>query len=472
MFYNILIKGMKFIIKGTALFIMLLFCNCQQKSVNPFSGASDEVKLITLNPGHFHAALIQKEMYEQVDSKVNIYAPEGADLNMHLERIDDFNSRADNPTNWQNLVYTGNDYLQKMINDKKGNVVVLAGNNKEKTAYIKSSVEAGLNVLSDKPMVIDDKSFKLLEEAYEIAEKNKVLLYDVMTERYEITNLLQKEITQIKELFGNFEKGSAENPAIIKESVHHLYKKVAGSVLQRPAWYFDVSQQGEGIVDVTTHLVDLIQWICFPEEILNYKNDVNVYQAKRWPTLVTKEQLLEVTGLDKMPDYIENKLDDDVLPLYANGEMSYSLKDIHARVIVTWDFEAPEGGGDTHMSLLRGSKSNLIIKQGVEEGFIPVLYIEPAKENEIDKWFDEIEEAFKIISDKYQGIQLLKNDIGFEVDIPSQYRIGHEAHFAKVVEKYLQFLVDGKLPDWEIPNILAKYYTTTKALEIAQSADE
>ena len=63
--------------------------------------------------------------------------------------------------------------------------------------------------------------------------------------------------------------GSSEDPAVTKVSVHHFSKIVSGCPLQRPAWFFDVEQQGEGIVDVTTHLVDLVQWECFPEQILN-----------------------------------------------------------------------------------------------------------------------------------------------------------------------------------------------------------
>ena len=47
-------------------------------------------------------------------------------------------------------------------------------------------------------------------------------------------------------------------------SVHHFSKIVAGAPLKRPQWFFDVRQQGEGIVDVTTHLVDLVQWEAFP----------------------------------------------------------------------------------------------------------------------------------------------------------------------------------------------------------------
>ena len=64
------------------------------------------------------------------------YAPEGSDLKLHLDRINGFNTRAESPTNWNEQVYTGNDFFEKMISEKKGNVVVLSGNNKKKTEYI------------------------------------------------------------------------------------------------------------------------------------------------------------------------------------------------------------------------------------------------------------------------------------------------------------------------------------------------
>ena len=38
------------------------------------------VHLITLDPGHFHAALVQKFMYANVDPEVHVYAPDGDDL--------------------------------------------------------------------------------------------------------------------------------------------------------------------------------------------------------------------------------------------------------------------------------------------------------------------------------------------------------------------------------------------------------
>ena len=68
--------------------------------------------------------------------------------------------------------------------------------------------------------------------------------------------------------------------------------------------------------------------------------------------------------------------DEGVLPVYANGEINYKLKTIHAKISVIWNFEAPEGGGDTHFSVMRGTKSDIVIKQGKEQNYRPELYIE------------------------------------------------------------------------------------------------
>jgi len=206
-----------------------------QQSQTMFTGAKGEVKLMTLEPGHFHAALVQKTMYDMVNPQVHVYAPRGAELDGHMKLIESYNNRTDNPTSWETKLHTGPDYLQQMLDEKPGNVVVLAGNNAKKTDYILQSVNAGLNVLADKPMVITPEEFAKLEEAFEVAEKNGVLLYDIMTERYEITTILQRELSQKNEVFGALLEGSPEEPAITKESVHHFSKQVSGSHLIRPA---------------------------------------------------------------------------------------------------------------------------------------------------------------------------------------------------------------------------------------------
>ena len=155
-----------------------------------------QVKLITVDPGHFHAALVQKIMYDQVSPEVHVYTPQGPDYLQHLERIKSYNNRPLNPTSWNEIVYTGPDFFEKMITDKAGNVVVLSGNNRKKAEYITKSINAGLNVLADKPMIISPEEFPALEAAFATAEEKGVLLYDIMTERYEVTTILQKLLSQ------------------------------------------------------------------------------------------------------------------------------------------------------------------------------------------------------------------------------------------------------------------------------------
>ncbi len=439
------------------LLVIIMSCNTSQM-------ANDKkIRLVTLDPGHFHAALVQKTMYADVDSVVNVYAPEGNDLKMHLDRINGYNSRTENPTHWKEEVYTGADFFEKMIAEKMGNTVVLSGNNQKKTEYILQSLQNGLHVLADKPMVIDGKGFEQLKQAFEVAEKNKLLLYDIMTERYEITTMLQRELSLIPGIFGTLEKGSPDNPSITKESVHHFYKYVSGSVLTRPAWFLDVSQQGEGIVDVMTHLVDLVQWECFPEQIID-STDIQFNSAKRWTTDLGLTGFKAITKLNEFPGYFKDKISNDtLLHIYCNGEINYTIKGIHAKTSVIWNFKAPEGTGDTHYSIMKGTKANLVIRQGAEENYKPTLYIERVAEgNDV-----ETENKFISIQSKYPGVELKKNAKGWKVIIPEKYKEGHEAHFSRVMEKFLEYFNNDNMPSWEVPNMITKYYTTTKALEIA-----
>ncbi|HXD79460.1 MAG TPA: putative oxidoreductase C-terminal domain-containing protein [Puia sp.] len=428
------------------------------------------VRLITLDPGHFHAALVQKSMYPGVDSNVYVYAPAGQDVRDHLARISAYNTREKDPTRWNERVYTGPDYLQRMIDDKKGNTVVLAGNNREKTNYILRSLESGFNVLADKPMVIDAHAFGLLRQAFDTAASRRLVLYDIMTERYEITSMLQRELAALPAVYGKQIKGDASHPGIRASSVHRWYKYVSGKALIRPAWSFDVSQQGEGIVDVMTHLVDLVQWVGFPGQTLDYASDVRVDHARHWTTDLTLAQFRTVTGLDRFPDYLRKyagSTNDSVLKIYANGEIDYRLRGVAVRTTVTWTYDAPPGAGDTYSSVMRGTRARLVISQDSADHYQPTLYIEPLQ---MDSAYErDLVTRFASLETKYPGIGLEKKGGRWAVFIPDHYKEGHEAHFARVTEKYLGFLKYHDMPSWEIPNMIAKYYTTTRALEMARN---
>ncbi|OGV62217.1 MAG: oxidoreductase, partial [Lentisphaerae bacterium RIFOXYA12_FULL_48_11] len=439
-----------------------------EKKANPVGNrvVKDKVKLMTLDPGHFHASLVQKFMYDQVDPVVYVYAPEGAELQEHLKRIESYNTRAENPTKWQEKVYAGPDFLEKMIKEKPGNVVVISGNNAKKTKYIMACIEAGLNVLADKPMAITPDDFVLLKKAFALAQGKGLFLYDIMTERSEITTMLQKELSLLSDIFGEQEKGTAEQPAVTKESVHHFFKEVSGKPLKRPAWFFDVTQQGEAIVDVTTHLVDLIQWECFPGQTLDVEKDVEMVSAKRWITKITPDQFKKATLLENYPDYLKKDVGtDNVLNVYGNGEFTYKLKGVYAKASVIWNFEAPPGTLDTHYSIMRGSKADLVICQGKEQNYKPTLYVEK-KSTVPDEEFEKILKAgINKLNKDFPGVDVKKADKIWEIIIPDKYKVGHEAHFAEVAKRYLEFLAEGKMPAWEVPNMIVKYHTTTKAYE-------
>ena len=168
----------------------------------PPGQTASQVKLVIVEPGHFHASLIQADMYPQVSPRVSVYAPMGTELVEYMNRVAQFNTRAANPTRWDLEVHTGADFFDRMLKERSGNVVVFSGRNREKIGRILRSLEAGYNVFADKPWVIRSEDLPKLEAALNLAESKGLVGYDIMTERYEITSMLQREIVNAPEVFG------------------------------------------------------------------------------------------------------------------------------------------------------------------------------------------------------------------------------------------------------------------------------
>jgi len=407
----------------------------------------------------------------QVSDSVYVYAasPEDAGLKQYLSAIESFNTRADNPTTWQTVVYTGDDFLHNMIAEKKGNVLVLAGNNKEKTEYILKAVDAGLNVLSDKPMAINREDFLLLEAAYKEAESKDVKLYDMMTERYDMLNIIEKELINSPDLFGELQQGTPEDPAVYMESVHHFYKEVSGTPLIRPAWYYDVEQQGEGVADVTTHLIDLLFWKCFPGQSIDYTRDIGNISSTHWATEITLPQFTKSTGETAFPDYLQKYIDNAVLKVYANGTLQFDVKNRNVGLKVIWNYQAPEGSGDTFMSVVKGTKAILKTVQDKEQGFVKQLYLQQSDGLDESEFSENLQKTIKKIQTTYPFVSALPTSHKGEylIDIPIESREGHESHFKYVAENFFNYLGTRDMPEWEVPNTLSKYYITTKAVEVA-----
>lgn len=425
------------------------------------------VRLMTLNPGHFHAALVQKEMYPQVAPRVDVYAPLGSDVLTHLGRIAGFNSRAQQPTKWQVELHTGPDWLARALKEKPGNVVVLAGFNRSKIDAILAAVEAGLHVLADKPWIIDVADFDKLQKALDTAEEKGVVAYDIMTERFEITSLLQRALVGDPEVFGEAIPGSADEPGVFMESKHFLMKTVAGVPLRRPTWYFDVKEQGEGLSDVGTHLVDLVPWMLHPGQAIDYQRDVAIVGARRWPTVLTREDYQRVTGEADFAPALGDAVKDGKLAYYCNTLVMYALKGVHVKLNVLWDYEAASGSGDTHFAVFRGTRARVEVRQDREQKYRPELYVVPTEAR--TEVMAALRQRVEALQEWYPGLGLIDLRGEAQLSIPDEYRTGHEAHFGEVARLFLNYLENpATVPLWEKPNMLAKYHVTTAGVARAR----
>jgi Putative oxidoreductase C terminal domain len=97
-----------------------------------------------------------------------------------------------------------------------------------------------------------------------------------------------------------------------------------------------------------------------------------------------------------------------------------------------------------------------------------VLYIEPAPGADGDGFSSALEHALVEVRAEYPGVTLKRAGDGWQVVVPAAYHVGHEAHFAQVAAQFLGYVEKGALPAWEVPDMIAKYRTTTQALEIAR----
>jgi predicted dehydrogenase len=418
--------------------------------------------MMILNPGHFHAALVLREPHPRLARDVYVYSEEGPDLDRFMALVSAFNARPENPTDWCIHVYRGGDCLPKLIEERKGDIVVMAGKNDAKMDAIERLSREGFFVLADKPWLIDADGLDQLRAA---VAPQRPLALDIMTERFEITTILQKAFMAAPEVFGEIRIDADGSPSVFKESVHHLYKIVNDQPLVRPPWYFDLAVQGEGLTDVTTHLTDMTHWMLFPGAAIDFDRDIELVQARRWPTRIPLETYAKITQQPAFPETVAQGVDGDVLPYFSNGEIIYRIRDVPVHVRVVWNLEIPEGGGDTHRSLIKGTRADLAVRQLPARGFKVELLIVPHDN------LPAIEAAVRRCLEKwhpaYPGLAVRREAEKLLIDIPDDLRTSHEAHFCQVRDTYLDYL--GRREDLpaERAGLVAKYTLLAEARKLA-----
>lgn len=431
-----------------------------------------DLKLVTLDPGHFHAALFQREKLPGIAPEAYVYAPLGPDLTAHLNRVARFNLRTDQPTDWRLHIYTGSDFRERMLRERRGQIVILSGRNRTKIDDIQGCVRAGLHVLADKPWIIESRDLPKLEAALNTADAKRVIGFDGMTERFEITTILARALVTDSNVFGGPQTGTPEEPAVLFESLHYLLKEVGGVPNQRPPWFFDIAEVGEGLTDVGTHLVDIVQWVMFPDQAINYRTEIQVLRGKRWPTTLTLPEFQKVTGEKEFPAALQTAIKDGRLEYYCNNQVDYRLRGVHIRLEPIWDFVAPPGKKDTDLLVFRGKRSRVEVRQGAEEQYRREVYVIPNAEADRAAVRAALLKRVAALQAECPGVAVVEDAGRLQVTIPDALRISHEEHFALLARRFLEYVRNPKtLPAWEKPNMLAKYYVTTKGVELARSAE-
>jgi len=450
--------------KNTLYFLTLIIVmNTGCGSNRPKETNADAVKLLVIEPEHFHAALVQKYANDEIDPLVHLFADSAITAEGYTQLIDQYNSRETDPTHWDITEYYGADYVEKAFQGETGNVVVLAGDNAKKIDYITRAVQHNRDVFADKPLVIDGAGYSKLKTLMDDSNKNSALVYDIMTERYDVKNQIIKALINNKEFSGGLQVNDNE-PSIAFSSIHHFIKEVSGKPLTRPVLFFNTKQQGEGLVDVTTHYIDLIQWMLSSEQVIDIDRDIQLKDAQRWATNLSKADFTKATNLEDYPSsLLADVTAEQTLNVFSNGKIDYSFKGIPVSIAVEWAVESLDGRGDQFHAKFLTKQFDIEVKADVNAKM--AVFLTP---NTNDAHFeDELKGALAAIKD-LPNLSYEKENGQYKISIPDALYLSHEEHFAKVLQQFLKYRKDGSLPAWEKSFILAKYYLTTKSLEFAK----
>lgn len=413
-----------------------------------------------LEPGHFHAALTLGERHPRVRDKIFVYGREGPELDDFLGLVEAFNRRPERPTGWRPVVRAGDHPLERLVAERPGDVVVLAGRNDRKMATMRRLHDAGLHVLADKPWLaapdgLDDLGHVLA---------GGPLAVEIMTGRHDVTSILTAKLVGEAEIFGGFVDPRAGEPAIEIASVHHLEKTVDGRPLRRPPWFFDVRVQGDGIADIPTHMVDQAQRLAVaaaPPPAADPSPALELVAARTWTTRVPRALFARVTGMPEFPLELDDLVTGSQLAYRGNAALSLRVGEIAVALDTRWELSAPAGGGDSHRSVIRGRRAEIRVEQSAATGWARRLSIVPLREP--DRVRAALARAVRAWPAPRPGLALAETAAGWDLGVPRALDAGHERHFPLVLADFLALVEGASPPPRLAADTLAKYTLLVQA---------
>jgi len=398
-------------------------------------------RLLFLEPGHFHATLTLRVPHPQVADEIVVYGPDNAERRDFLALVDRFNRRAESPTRWKVSIVTASDACARLIAERRGDVVVLAGKNGGKARTMRALHDAGFHVLADKPWLVSPDD--LADVRASLA--GPPLAMEIMTGRHDVAARLLKRMVDDPRVFGEFR---ADGPAIETAGVHHLEKLVDGVPLRRPWWFFDVRVQGNGAVDIPTHQVDQSQWLAE-----RAGGAPALVRARVWSTHVPLDSFRRMTGEARVPSELASIVYGDNLDYRCNAQLDYRIGAITTRASARWELVSPPGGGDTSRLIAHGTRADVWREQSGETGYRRRLFVTVHDAN--PRALDDLVGTWRT---EFPGVGLRAAERGrWEIAIPHGLDAGHESHFALVLDTFLRAVDESRWPAEVAERTLAKY---------------
>ncbi len=406
--------------------------------------------LLFLAPGHFHAALTLRVPQARAADEVFVYAREGAELRDFLALVERFNRRSPNPTRWRPVVNTSDDPLGRLVDERRGDVVVVAGKNGGKARTMRRLHDAGFHVLADKPWLVEPADLEHVRASLE----GWPLAAEIMTGRHDVAAGLVRKLVGTPALFGAFRD---DGVAIEQEGVHHLEKLVDGAPLRRPWWYFDVRVQGSGPVDITTHVLDQAQWLVDGDAA-----SLALLSARAWSTVVPADAFRRITGEAGFPRELEPCVDGDALSYRCNAELLYRIGRVTARAATCWNLAPSPGGGDAAHSVAHGTRADVRLEQSARTGHRRKVFVEPR--TEATDGARTLRDTVAAWQAELPGVEVAPAGPGtYEVTVPPPLDGGHETQFARVLDEFLRIVDERRWPAALAARTLAKYTLLAEA---------
>jgi hypothetical protein len=396
-------------------------------------------RAVFYEPGHFHAALTLRTPNPRLAPDIHVYATPGPERQAFVTLVESFNARAESPTHWRLHLHEGPQLLQRLVADRHGDFVVLAGRNNIKLKVMAYLTQAGLQVLADKPWLTDSRQLPYLAQV----TAGPRLAMDLMTVRHSLRARLIAQVVHTPEIFGTFMPHASAAPAIEIASVHHLYKRVNGRPLQRPAWYYDTAVQGDGVVDVQSHMVEQAQWWVLGDAEGDCARDIVMDSVRCWTTPVPLDLFHESTGLAAYPEALQSSVRDGVLQYACNSEIRYRLRGISVCQTAEWRQREPAGAGDLHRLTIRGSRCHVLVRQDEETGYKARLHLVPVAGVALESILPPVLAQWQ---EHFPGLASEPSSLGVWLRLPPALEPGHKSQFALVLNAFLNHLDRGTWP--------------------------